>query len=486
MNLFRIKKIFAVAGIVYLCGATLPALAVNQNERTLPDVINQVLTNYPSLRIARLEIERARQEFAKVDSQLGWIVNAQTGISRDVGIFNIPSERFDAAASIGSVQKSGNSVEITGEYAYEESDSSVIPAITNPTERTRLDLNYRIPFGQGEDNPAYSQGMESADAGLQATEATRTREINALVRQTLSLFYDSANTYTRIKDAEEAINRARRLLRFINSNKKLGLVDKKDVLNAEALLSGKIADRDALLVVWSRQRSALNRLVGVKPNSDFIPVIVADSNIPQRSVALEMVYSSDPDIKLQMAQLKSAKAGLELANDAKKDKLDLVLSVGARNTSGDTAFGTVDDNEWAGGARLEYRFSTDQQGFDAEIYQAMLDIETIQKDLDRIKRDLDYEVTGLLDQIEKNRVSETSSKRNLSIEKQKVEEAIKRYQVGRADTKELIDNENTLFASNLLYKNRKIELARKYSELELLMGRLWDRKLLLNGQHDNN
>jgi hypothetical protein len=71
MSIFRTRKIIAVAGVIYLCAINLPVLAAKQNERSLPEVIHQVLTNYPSLRIARLEIERARQEFAKIDSQQG-------------------------------------------------------------------------------------------------------------------------------------------------------------------------------------------------------------------------------------------------------------------------------------------------------------------------------------------------------------------------------------------------------------------------------
>lgn len=467
---------------LFLVFMTTTLHAVEEQTRTLQNVIKLVLTNYPSIKIARLEIERATQEFSKIESQLGWVVYTQAGISRDTGAFNIPSERFDALASIGSVQESGNRVEVVGQYSYEDSDSVAIPSIANPLERTMLDLNYRIPFGQGEDNPDYNQGKLSAEAGLQATEATKIKQIDGLVQQTLSLYYDAANTYMRIQDANEAINRAKRLLKFVQNNQRLGLSERKDLLIVEALLGAKVADRDNLLTIWSRQRTELNRLIGVKPNSDFVPAIVTKSHLPDRVSVLDQVYAIDPDIMIQKAQLKSVQSNIEFANDAKKDKFDLVLSVGARNTSGDTVTGNVDDSEWAGGAKLEYQFSMDQRGFDAELYQAMLDKQTIEEEIARIKRDLGYDVTGIMEQIEQNLVSEKSSKRRLSIEKAKVEEAIARYKVGRADTRELIDNENTLFASSLLYETRKIELARKHSELELMLGLLWDRKVLLENK----
>ncbi|MGD9386274.1 MAG: TolC family protein [Thioalkalispiraceae bacterium] len=462
MSNYRIKIKFLIGAII-LIGFPCSIAASEAKPKTLHKVIHQVLTNYPSIKIARLEIQRARQEFAKIESQLGWVVSTQTGVSRDVGIFNIPSERFDASASIGRTQQSGNRLEISGQYSYEDSETVAIPSLTNPSERTTLDLNYRIPFGKGEDNPEFSEGLVAAEAGLEATQAARIKEIDSLVQQTLQLYYDAANTYMRIRDANKAIERSERLLAFVKKNKRLGLAERKDLLNVEALLSAKIADRDNLLIIWSRQRSELNRLTGAESATDFIPEIAIDSDLPDSNILLQRVYASSPDIILQKAQLKS------------------VLSVGTRNTSGDTATGSVDDTEWAGGARLEYQFSADQRGFDAELYQSMLEKQTIETELEKIKADLNYNVIGILEQIERNGVSAKSSKQRLLIEKEKVEEAIERYKLGRADTSELIDNENTYFTSSLLYETRKIELARKHAELDLLLGILWDRQTLLSG-----
>jgi len=474
------RHFIVVAGLTSLLLGSTNLYADISPKQSLQDVVHRVLKNYPSLKIARIEIERARQEFSKIESQLGWTASAQTGVSRDVGIFNIPSERFDLSASIGSRQKSGHSIEVTGQYSYEDSESVAVPSIVNPSERTALDLNYRIPLGQGEENPDYQQGLISAEAGVQSTKASRIKQIDALVRQTLSLYYDIANTYMRIKDANEAIRRADRLRKFVKKNAGLGLSESKDLLIVNALLSAKVSDRDNLLIIWSQQRSELNRLLGVEPTSDFKPVIVADKTVPERNTALNQAYAQNPDILLQQAQLSTADASIELANDAKKDRLDLVFSVGARNTSGDVATGSVSDSEWAGGARLEYQFSLDQRGFDAGIYQAMLDKQAIEEEIARIKHDLNYSVTGLLDQINQNTIAAKSSKKRLVIEQKKVKEAFERYKVGRADTNELIDNENSLYIASLLYETRKIELARKYTELELLLGSLWDRQLLLD------
>ena len=125
-------------------------MAAEPKPKSLDNVINQVLTSYPSIKIAKLEIERARQEFAKIESQLGWILSAQTGVSHDVGAFNIPSDRFSAAASIGSVQESGNSLEISGQYSYEDSDTVV--NITNWYLNNQSIVLLYTPFESTYDN----------------------------------------------------------------------------------------------------------------------------------------------------------------------------------------------------------------------------------------------------------------------------------------------------------------------------------------------
>ncbi len=453
--------------------------AKEANILSLDDAVKQILKQYPSIKIARLEVEQARQEFSKIESQLGWVLNAQSGISRDVATFDIPRERFDASVNLSSINKSGSSIELSGDYAYEESDTSVIPSLVNPSERTRLDLNYRIPFAQGADNPNYNEGLELAKAGFDITLADKINQTDALISLTANLFYDAAATVARIDDANASIKRSLRLLQYVEKNKSLGLVERKDYLDANALYMNRIAERDNLLVIWSRQRSELNRLIGFKASNEFSPDIAEQKRELVRDNILSRVYEVSPTLQFQLALLKQTESEIILANDAKKDQLDLVLSVGARNTSGDTALGSVSSDEWAGGARLEYRFSFDQRGFDADLYQKVLRKQSVEEEITRIKTEIDYDVDSLLEQIKRSETSIKSIKKRLSIEKEKVTEAFERYKTGRSNTTELIDNENALFASSLLYKTRSIELSRMYSELDLLLGELWDSKVLL-------
>ena len=467
--------------VLFISGLTVSHVYADQGrELSLDDVVTKILKQYPSIKVARLEVEQARQEFSKIESQLGWILNAQSGVSRDISTFNIPSKRFDANVNISSLNKSGSTFGVSGNYSYEKSDTSIIPSLLNPSERASLDLNYRIPLAQGEDNPNYLEGLELAQAGLDRTLADKINQTDLLISQTANLFYDAASTIARIDDANASIKRSLRLLRYVEKNKSLGLVEKKDSLDANALYMNRIAERDNLLVVWSRQRSELNRLIGFDAKIEFLPVINDSREQLVRNDILSRVYKVSPGLQFQNARLKQAVSEIALASDAKRDQLDLVLSVGARNTSGDTAFGSVSDNEWAGGARLEYRFSFDQRGFDADLYQKVLQKKSAEEEIERIKTEIDYDVDSLIEQINRSETSIKSIKKRLAIEKDKLIEAFERYKTGRSNTNELIDNETSLFTSSLLFKTRKIELSRIYSELDLMLGELWDSKILLS------
>jgi len=458
--------------------------AGQEETLSLDEVISKILKHYPSIRIARLQVQQAQQEFSKIESQLGWVLIAQSGISRDISSFNIPSERFDAGVKLSSVTRSGSSIEISGNYSYEDSDISIIPSVVNPSERLRLDLNYRIPLAQGEDNPRYTEGLELAKAGYDLTLADNINQTDLLISQTANLYYDAAATLARLYDANASIKRSLRLLRYVEKNKSLGLVDRKDYLDANALYHNRIAERDNLLVIWSRQRSELNRLIGFKASVELIPDIKHVKKTLNRNSILTRVYKASAVLQFQYARLNQARSEILLATDAKRDQLDLVLSVGARNTSGDTIIGNVSDDEWASGARLEYRFSFDQREFDADLYQKVLQKASAEEEIGRIKTDIDYDVDSLLEQIQRSETSIKSIKKRLEIEKEKLIEAFELYKTGRTNTNELITNENSLFSSSLLYKTRKIELSRMYTELELMVGDLWDSKVLLSSELD--
>ena len=447
---------------------------------TLDAMIDKIVKNYASITIASIEIERSRQEFAKVESQLGWVLAAQAGLSHDVTFIDSPSDRFDAGASIGRRYESGTQFDVSGQFSHEDASVNFSPLVPNPSERARLDLNWRIPFGRGEDNPQYSQGKITAESALQAQTANQIFIIDNLIQQSINIYYDAAETYMRILDADKAIERANKLKKFIQRNMRLGLSEEKDILIVQAQVDRLIAQRDLLYIAWSRQKSEINRLTGESMRRDFIPSAEYQeiSELAEFTVLLEQVYGRDPQMEFQKSQLKTAQASVMLAKDAQQDQLDVVLSVGGRAAKGDTPTGTLSQEEWAGQAKLEYQYDLDKRGFDAQLYQAMLDKQKAEEELKKLEHDIQYSVDSLVQQIHFNKRAVRSNKQRFDIENKKLQEALRRYQEGRSDTREVIEFENDLFASSLFYENQKLQLARVYANLNLLLGRVWRSEVI--------
>lgn len=447
---------------------------------TLDAMIEDIIEHYPSVNIAGIEIERARQEFAKVESQLGWVLSAQAGVSHDVTFINSLSDRFDTSANIGRRYESGTQFNVNGQYGYEDASVTFTPLIPNPAERARIDFSWRIPFGRGEDNPQYQQGKVTAESGLQAQTANQIFIIDNLIQQSINMYYDAAETYMRILDADKAIDRAKKLKKFIERNMQLGLSEKKDMLAVQAQLDKLISQRDGLYIAWSRQKSEINRLTGQQRHRDFIPSAEYReiAELGEFNTLLANVYERDPQMDFQRAQFKAAEANVALTRDAAQDQLDVVLSVGGSTLMGDTPVGHYSEEDLAGLARLEYQYDLDRRGFDAQLYQALLDKQKAEESLQKLEQDIQYSVDSLVQQIKFNKLAVSSNQRRFEIENKKLQEALQRYREGRSDTREIIDFENDLFASSLFYENQKLQLARVYASLNLLLGRVWDSAVI--------
>jgi len=166
-------------------------------------------------------------------------------------------------------------------------------------------------------------------------------------------------------------------------------------------------------------------------------------------------------------------ADLQLRRDSRKDVFDVVVSVGGRTATGDNVAGYVDENDLAGGVRLEYQSALDKRGLDAGIYQAQLNLQIARQDERKIRDDVRYSVTGLISEIEANHMSLKSYQIRVISEEKKVDEALERYRVGREATDRLIQFENEMQVARLALEESRIALERRNINLSILLGRVW-------------
>lgn len=461
--------------LLAMFGVLAVSRAVAEEPLALEQVLGRVLATYPSVQTAALQVQRARLEQARVESLLGWNLGAQAGIARDAGFFGGTVDRADANTSLSRALESGGSVGVQGSYAHEDSSVTISPALANPLDTTRLDLSYRQPWGRGFGNPEYAQGLRSAEAGVRLAAAAEQALRDQLARQVAELYYAAAFTQARLASAQDAIARAQRLQKFIRDNARLGLTETKDLLQAEAQLRTQLAEQRVLQTAWEQQRTSLNRLMGRPWDAEFAPV-TAFTPVP---LALPDVMDEaaqyNPEIRRNRARIELAESAITRARDARKDRFDLVYSVGSRTRSGETQTGaTLDESDVVGGVRLEYSRPLDRRGVDATLTQAQLDRDVALQDLRLVEEDLRYGVASLLAELDSARAALESAQRRLEAERRKLAEAEILYRRGRFDTARVIDFERELSAAELAVEQQQIELARRNTALAILRGRLWD------------
>ncbi len=471
-------RISLSAGLLLLL--TMPAVVVSAEKPdalTYTQALQNVIDTYPTLDIARLQVEQARQELDKVESTLGWALAAQGGVNHDVSTFGTPSDVADALASIDRTLRSGDRVGVSGSYRYEDSTAVISPLLPNPSEDARLDVFYRMLFGQGRGNPRYAQGIIAAEAEVLLQQASELAVREQLARQTQDLFYGAASVRASLATAESAVERARRLKDYITERLEIGLSEEKDILQSDAQLQARLSDLRTIQVAWEQQRSTLNRLMGRPWDAEFRPIYVSPSEVSYknepRDSLINEAQDNSPDLKINEARMKQSEAELAIRRDDRRDKVDLVLSVGGRSTSGDNTVGSIDEQDVAGGLRLEYQRALDKRGFDANIYQAQLNLSIAREDARKVRDDLSYSVSSLLSELDANRISLSAHERRLLSEKKKFDEALARYRNGRETTNRLIDFENDLQLSKLALDEDRIALERRRTNLVILLGRIW-------------
>jgi outer membrane protein TolC len=209
---------------------------------------------------------------------------------------------------------------------------------------------------------------------------------------------------------------------------------------------------------------------------EFTPAVDAgaDAPLPPLSALIEQAEAYNPDLARGRARVRIAEAAIERSRDARQDLIDVVYSLGTRSRSGDTSDGSVSDDDVIGGVQLEYSRALDRRGVDAALNQAQLDRDIALQEMEVVRRNLSYRISGLTAEIDAAHSALRSYRASLAAENAKLNEAIERYRTGRIDTSELIQFENDLHTVELLSEQQAIDLARKRIELALLTGRLWD------------
>lgn len=226
---------------------------------------------------------------------------------------------MDVNGSISRQLESGSTLSLSGGYRYEDSSLSFSPVLPNPAHTTNLDLSYRMPLAQGNNNPSFSEGLVTADASHDIAKANQLLTHITLAEKVIDLYYSSALTHARLRNAKRSVQRAKELEVYINKNFKLGIAEEKDRLQARAQLRSKLSDLNSIKLVWQKQKTSLNRLMLEDWQEEFQPALLKfnDFNLDVHEV-ISITKDYHPAVKIADASLAIAESQINTARDTKK------------------------------------------------------------------------------------------------------------------------------------------------------------------------
>ena len=435
-------------------------------------LVERVLEVYPTLKVAEMEIEQAVQEKRQIESSLSWLLNGTVGLTHDLTGIGTPSDRFDINSSINRQLESGATVSLSAGYRYEDSAFAFSPSFPNPANTTSIDLSYRLPLSQGYGNPAYNEGVATADASYKLAKANLSLVRISLMQQAKDIFYTFTLIEKRKKNAIQAINRTKKLSQYINKNMTLGLSEKKDQLQVKAQLDSAIAQLSVIQLQWNELSHSLDRLLVNKLSIKFRPILMSalKVNHPDIYELLKISEKYHPSAKIAQARVDIAQSQIDSAKDVKKDNLDLVMSVGTRTSNGESTSGSVSEKDWAGAVSIQYKHLFDDRGVTAKHKQSLIDKNIAEQNLKKITDDIYFSVTKLRAEILLAKLALDDSFQRLNSESLKLKEAEKNFRTGRVDTAQLIQFQNEFYSAELNYQSQKVDLNKRIIDLQIYSG----------------
>mgnify|MGYP000421403124 CR=1 FL=1 len=233
-------KFFKV--IIYL---TISCLCSTSMAETLTpeQVLQKVIDHYPSINIAAMEFERARQPIKVANSQLGWQLDARAGIERGVSLFGTASDSLSLGAGVSRMLDSGSSIAFDGAVRREDSETVFSPTFPNPATTSNIGLSYRQPLAKNTTHSSFQASRISAKLDLETSMAETDEMYDQLALKVIDLYFSAAVLLAKTNNIDQSIKRAKRLQSYINNKTSLGVSEQKDILQVNAQLDSLIAEK---------------------------------------------------------------------------------------------------------------------------------------------------------------------------------------------------------------------------------------------------
>lgn len=462
------------------------------NVLTLKQGLQHVLENSPEMKLARMQAQSGALEINKAKSKLGWKLNSVISAEQDVSFIGAPTDRSSVTAGLSKPLSVGGEIELGAGYTYEDSKFGFSSSFPNPSNSSRADISYRLPLGKGRGNVEYHSDLKDAQAQRDAAAFDYLGRQDTMARQFIELYHAAAYTRRRLEHARNSLNRSKRLLQHVVKNERLGISEREDRLQASAKVHTREAELKRLELTWTQQRTALNRMMMQGWNQEFTPAVEVAEYGPSLEDVLANIRVRDPYVARARAQVEQANAWISNRRDNKRDTLDVIVSVGYRDLSGDLSpdnnnnFQTdYDQTDTTGSLSIEYQLGLDKRGVDAELMQSQLAYDVAVQQLAAVEADMEHSVSSMHMEILRNQETVIAQQARFNAENDKFKDGIFRYRDGRIDTTRLLQYEDDLRAAELTLSKEEIELAQRLAIMSLWRGTLMPADVAIPAKGDN-
>ena len=452
----------------------------------LQDVLATVFAKSPDLQASRLQTRMRQAETAQVEGALDTRYGVTAGISNEKAPTTSPfaATETNAAFIAGNVVKPfADGSTLTGTVKYNRAElvypASVNPAFQskpNPLYQHQIDLIYRYPLAAGKGNPNYTYQKEAGGAEEKAAALRVAVLKEQLAAQSIGLYGQFVLNDLSVALAEDALLRARQLLKNQKKRERFGLVEKEDRYQTEALVAARKLQLAQAVAAKKAAQTALNRLMYQDADTPLsVSFSVPEVRITTVADMLAKAEAKRPVFQVLDAQYAAAESRLNMAQAAGDYQLDLVGQVGTRALDGSagTAFAqgfTVDDRYI--GFSVEFSDVVGNRANRAAIEKSMLALESIEIERNKARLNLESEIARLVDSIRNTKATLKASARQVQAERKKYQAQLQRYKKGRTPTSVIIQFEGDLRAAELRHLIQKVKQGIDKYQLALAMGEL--------------
>lgn len=345
-------------------GPVIPRVATGRIELSLDECVREVLRCNLALKLS--ELDRA-SNLASVTEALGSfdpeLYLSATGADREeptASSFQAPRNvSLNGAAGLRGLLRSGLSYDLGYSLAYNRQSPSNPFFGFNPTVSSELALNLTQPLWRGFGETVTEAPVEQARLLVERDDADFFARVQATAFEAVSAYWELVRTRREQETAQAALAVAQELVG--NNQKRLaaGVMTRLDVLTAQA----EAARREEALIRASnavgRAEDALKSLMspGTDPaawRGEVVPTsapALRSETMPTEEEAVTAAFAARTDLQALTVDVRAADLALEVAEDGRRSRLDLVGGYGYSGLDGKTT-GSNDGNADLAGESL--------------------------------------------------------------------------------------------------------------------------------------